>query len=50
MRTLEAKRDAVVIENEELVSNYYRIRQQLQRMEKEIQVGVLLYERCVYLK
>ena len=34
---LEAKRDAVVIKDEEQVLNYYRIRQQLQRQEKEIQ-------------
>ena len=39
VKSLEAKRDAVRIENEELVTNYYRIRQQLQRTEKEMQVG-----------
>ena len=35
---LEGKRDAVYIENEEQVTNYYRIRQQLHRLELEMQV------------
>ena len=38
---LEGKRDAVYIENEEQVTNYYRIRQQLHRLELEMQVCLL---------
>ena len=39
MKELEKQRDAVTIDNEEQVTNYYRIRQQLHRLEREMQVG-----------
>ena len=38
MVQLESKRDALVIENEEQVTLYYRIRQQLLKLEAEMQV------------
>ena len=39
VKSVEERRDAIVMENEEQVTIYYRIRQQLQRLEKEMQVG-----------
>ena len=39
VKELEKQRDAVAIDNEEQVTNYYRIRQQLHRLEREMQVG-----------
>ena len=36
---IEMKRDSVTIENEEVVTNYYRIRQQLDRLGSQLQVG-----------
>ena len=39
VKALEEKRDAIVIENEEAVTNYYRIRQQLDRLAREMQVS-----------
>ena len=39
VRELVGKRDAISIENEEQVTNYYRIRQQLNRLEREMQAS-----------
>ena len=38
LAALEVKRDALAIENEEQVTLYYRIRQQLLKLEAEMQV------------
>ena len=39
VKELEEKRDGVVIESEDQVTNYYRIRQQLHRLEGEMQAS-----------
>ncbi|KAL5486646.1 hypothetical protein EMCRGX_G019154 [Ephydatia muelleri] len=44
---LESKRDALVIENEEQVTLYYRIRQQLLKLEAEMQVFITKPRYCV---
>ena len=38
MRRLERERDAIVMENEEAITGYYKIRQQLDRLGKQMQV------------
>ena len=40
VKELEGRRDGVVIENEDQVTNYYRIRQQLHRLEGEMQASL----------
>ena len=47
VKELEAKRDAITIEDEEKVTTYYRIRQQLQKLEKEMQVHMTKPTFCV---
>ena len=47
VKELEAKRDAIAIEDEEKVTNYYRIRQQLQKLEKEMQTHITKPIYCV---
>ena len=47
VRALEAKRDAIVIKNEESVTNYYRIRQQLSKLGKELQSYIVRPIYCV---
>ena len=48
MRELVGKRDAISIENEEQVTNYYRIRQQLNRLEREMQASPAPAPVCVH--
>ena len=43
VRELVGKRDAISIENEEQVTNYYRIRQQLNRLEREMQASLCMH-------
>ena len=40
VKELEGRRDRVVIENEDQITNYYRIRQQLHRLEGEMQASL----------
>jgi ATP-dependent RNA helicase DOB1 len=47
VRELEAQRDGVYIENEDQVTNYYRIRQQLHRLENEMQAFITKPKYCV---
>ena len=47
MKELEAKRDLIVIEEEDKVTNYYRIKQQLQKLEKEMQTHITKPIYCV---
>lgn len=47
VRELEVKRDAIVIEDEDKVTNYYRIRQQLNKLEKEMQAFITKPIYCV---
>ena len=47
VKELEAKRDAIAIEDEEKVTNYYRIRQQLQKLEREMQTHITKPNYCV---
>jgi ATP-dependent RNA helicase DOB1 len=47
VKELEGRRDGVVIENEDQVTNYYRIRQQLHRLEGEMQAFVTKPKHCV---
>ncbi len=47
MKALEAKRDAIVIKNEENVTAYYRIRQQLTKLGKELQLYIVQPNYCV---
>lgn len=37
VKDLEAKRDAIVIENENSITNYYKLRQQLRKLDREMQ-------------
>ena len=47
VKELEAKRDTITIEDEDKVTNYYRIRQQLQKLEKEMQAYITKPIYCV---
>ena len=47
VKELEAKRDAIAIEDEEKVTNYYRIRQQLQKLEREMTTHITKPVYCV---
>ena len=47
VKELETKRDAITIEDEDKVTNYYRIRQQLQKLEKEMQTYITKPIYCV---
>lgn len=44
---LEAKRDAIVIEQEDSISNYYKLRQQISKLEKEMQQYMVKPMFCV---
>ena len=37
VKDLEDKRDAIVIESEDSITNYYKLRQQISKLEKEMQ-------------
>ncbi len=47
VKALEAKRDAIVIKNEENVTAYYRIRQQLDKLGRELQLYIVRPAFCV---
>lgn len=47
MKDLEVKRDAITIENESSISNYYKLRQQLRKLEKEMQQYITKPMFCV---
>lgn len=47
MKALETKRDAIVIKNEESVTVYYRIRQQIDKLAKEMQAYIVRPAFCV---
>ncbi len=47
VKALETKRDAIVIKNEENVTAYYRIRQQLKKLGKELQLYIVQPIYCV---
>ena len=42
VKILEKQRDAVIIDKEESVTNYYRIRQQLAKLDSQIQVTFII--------
>lgn len=41
VKVLEAKRDAVTIDNEDSISNYYKIRQQINKLAGQMQVSIM---------
>lgn len=47
MKQIEAKRDAIVIENEDSITNYYKLRQQIRKLEKEMQKYIMKPVFCV---
>ena len=47
VKEIEAKRDTIIIEDEEKVTNYYRIKQQLCKLEKEMQSHITKPIYCV---
>ena len=47
LKDLEVKRDAIAIKNEESVINYYRIRQQLTKLGRELQAYIVRPMYCV---
>ncbi len=47
MKALETKRDAIVIKNEESVTAYYRIRQQIDKLAREMQTYIVKPGFCV---
>lgn len=40
VRVMESKRDSIQIDQEDNVTTYYKIRQQLNKLEGDMQVGV----------
>ena len=42
VKILEKQRDAVIIDKEESVTNYYRIRQQLAKLDSQMQVTFII--------
>ena len=44
---LEAERDAVAIENEDSITNYYKLRQQISKLEREMQQYITKPMFCV---
>ena len=47
VKDLEAERDAVVIENEDSITNYYKLRQQIVKLEREMQQYITKPMFCV---
>lgn len=47
VKDLESKRDAILIENEDAVTNYYKLRQQIKKLEKEMQQYITKPVFCV---
>ena len=47
VKDLEAKRDAIVIENESSITNYYKLRKQIKKLEKEMQLYIVKPMFCV---
>lgn len=47
VKDLEKKRDAIVIENEDSITNYYKLRQQIRKLEKEMQLYITKPVFCV---
>ena len=41
VKVLEAKRDAVTIDNEDNITNYYKIRQQINKLAGQMQVSII---------
>lgn len=47
MKDLEVERDAIVIENEDSITNYYKLRQQITKLEREMQQYITKPMFCV---
>lgn len=47
VKNLESKRDAIVIEGEDSITNYYKLRQQIMKLEKEMQQYITKPMFCV---
>ena len=47
VKELEEKRDAIKIENESSITNYYKLRQQLYKLEKDMQHYITKPVFCV---